>query len=349
MQARHPLPQSPAESPAPLTFRNRRLLRGRRDFRRESVIPPALRGRLEDLRFILGLEISISSRKPHDAVFVSLDTEFERHGLIDQVVEVGITTLSTRDIRGVEPGQHVRNWVQRMKHYHFVVGDTRFRSRRVGGSLFAESEVLSSKSTKEAVLRILRQASLGPQYPPDDSPPQERSSPKPLPLLLVGQSISNDLEGLRRSHNLNLLDPTSLTSSTAPSSPYTSDLTPKITTIFDTFTLADNLLIRPAALGLLARYLAVDPRFWRQDRYLSEGVKGVHNASNDAAYAMMVLMLFGVKGPELEAKARAEEGRRKAMGKEVSRVGEVGRRGSDVKEGAKVWLGRLARWFGLNW
>ena len=81
---------------------------------------------------------------------------------------------------------------------------------------------------------------------------------------------------------------------------------------------------------------------------MSEGVKGVHNASNDAAYAMMVLMVLGVKGPELEAKARVEEGRREAMGKEVNRVGEVWRRGSDVKEEAKGWLGRLARWFGLN-
>ncbi|KAK3617408.1 hypothetical protein LTR56_025317, partial [Elasticomyces elasticus] len=57
-----------------------------------------------------------------------------------------------------------------------------------------------------------------------------------------------------------------------------------------------------AQLGHVARALGVDPQYWD-----GSTVKGTHNASNDAAYTMMVLLLHAVRGDDLVKAGRLEE------------------------------------------
>ena len=68
-------------------------------------------GSITQLRELLGLapphttkEAHATAALPQDALIVSLDVEWERQGLKDYVVEIGLTILDTRDIINVAPG-----------------------------------------------------------------------------------------------------------------------------------------------------------------------------------------------------------------------------------------------------
>ena len=77
---------------------------------RTSAMPAA--GGLAQLRALL------CSQNPESAgtTFVAIDSETESNA--QNVVEVGITTLSTSDITNTEPGENLVGWMPKMKHYH---------------------------------------------------------------------------------------------------------------------------------------------------------------------------------------------------------------------------------------
>lgn len=52
-----------------------------------------------------------------DVTFVSIDTESERRGLLNRVVEIGISTLAARDVfPSIEPGPHADNSISHVRH-----------------------------------------------------------------------------------------------------------------------------------------------------------------------------------------------------------------------------------------
>lgn len=199
-----------------------------------------------------------------DVVLIAIDTESERQGRISHVVEVGLSVLRTRDIHNLEPGAHVKNWVAKVKHHHIVVDITRYPSRRMQNSRFGRSLFLSPLDAKDELLSIVKSSlrDIG-----TDS------------LAFVGHSVAKDIYAILHSPGL----ATDLLDMSRPGH-----------TIFDTFSLAmdaqrEGAYLPRKNLSDLARSLKADPRYFNEDG----SVIGWHCASNDAAYTMALLLLFG--------------------------------------------------------
>lgn len=220
---------------------------------------------IDSLRQDLGLRGQTS--KLEDAVYVAIDTEGR------EITEIGISTLDTRDIQGIRPGRRAMNWISKIKHKHIVVRGPITRpivdSRR-STSLFCTSDVASVVLARTLVLSTLRSAR-------DTSPDHAKRR-----VHLVGQSIGTDVGALNRGAlRLNL--------SHDPVADFTFDK------VYDTLALGGmarklGACLPSIRLGRLARSLEVDPKYW-----LANDVVGTHNASNDAAYTMMVMLLFAVR------------------------------------------------------
>lgn len=221
-------------------------------------------------------------------VLVAIDTESERHGLIDHVVEIGITILNVRDILDVPPGDYLRNWTSKMSHHHLVLDFTRKPKQRMHSSLFGQSQFLSATDATSAFRSILRSCAVDPDSSPDQTGGAcEVDAPSPA-LALVGQSIDGDVAALRGAGvRTDIRDP--------------ADVGVTFNRVFDTLSftmLAKRLgaMMPSGRLGMVVRQLGVDPQYVDPT---SNSVIGTHNASNDAAYTMMVLLLYVLKWDEL--------------------------------------------------
>lgn len=215
-----------------------------------------------------------------DVVLIAIDTESERQGRISHVVEVGLSVLRTRDIHNLEPGAHVKNWVAKVKHHHIVVDITRYPSRRMQNSRFGRSLFLSPLDAKDELLSIVKSSlrDIG-----TDS------------LAFVGHSVAKDIYAILHSPGL----ATDLLDMSRPGH-----------TIFDTFSLAmdaqrEGAYLPRKNLSDLARSLKADPRYFNEDG----SVIGWHCASNDAAYTMALLLLFGAHWQDMVQTATPFTGR----------------------------------------
>ncbi|KAK4507933.1 hypothetical protein PRZ48_001668 [Zasmidium cellare] len=199
-----------------------------------------------------------------EVTFVAIDTESERIGLLKHVVEIGISTLDARDVASsVQPGPHAVNWTSCVKHNHIVVTSAKDTYRRAAGSNFAWSALLSIDEAKAKVLEILQSI-------------QPRDGRRKV--AFVGHSLQTDLTSLARSPGLqlDLLDSDAM------------DL--DVVANFDTYLLgrlwrATGAKAPDMSLNGLARAAGVNPKCFQNSR-----LRGWHNASNDAAYTMMVLL-----------------------------------------------------------
>ncbi|EME49672.1 hypothetical protein DOTSEDRAFT_76908 [Dothistroma septosporum NZE10] len=247
-----------------LAPRKRTILRRRRTSQRSTSEVRVLsrQGDIRQLRSYLQHE---------DVVLIAIDTESERQGLLNHVVEVGLSVLRTRDIHNVKPGAHVKNWIAKVRHHHIVIDVTRHPRRRMRGSRFGRSLFLSPGDAKDELLAIVKSslADIG-----TDS------------IAFVGHSLGNDIQAVLQSPGL----ATDLLDISRPGH-----------AVFDTFTLAtaaerEGARIPKKSLSGLARCLQVDPRYCDENG----AVIGWHNASNDAAYTMMVLLLYGAHWQDLK-------------------------------------------------
>ncbi|KAK5126166.1 hypothetical protein LTR08_005018 [Meristemomyces frigidus] len=247
-------------------------------------------GGIDELRSILGFRRTPGTPFPN-TVLVAVDTECERSGLVNNVVEIGVTTLRVRDVAGVPPGLHLCNWMRHMSHFHIVVDVTRKPIARMSGSLFGRSRLLSTPDARDALRAILLSCGTDAQQAgQQDSPPE---------VMLVGQSIISDILSLARpSFRFDIHDP--LTAGV------------HFTRLFDTVALAARASHLGARfpskrLGPLVRSLGVHPQYHNQLKN-ELTVIGTHNASNDAAYTMMALLLFAVRWGEIVNEAVLEPG-----------------------------------------
>lgn len=217
-----------------------------------------------------GLGLSGEASTLEDAVYVSIDTEFQGNS----VKELGVSTLDTRDIAGIKPDHCAANWISKVKHHHFVpiYSPTRNASR-LRGAIFCTSQPASSASIRTIVLSLLRVAR-----------DQDGRCRK---VHVVGQSISSDLSILAKSHTVKI------DFSAGDTADFSFDRTFD-TSLFATEAKRNGVHLPNGQLGPLAQTLGVDSRF-----RTGHTVIGTHNASNDAAYAMMVMLLFAVRWNEL--------------------------------------------------
>jgi hypothetical protein len=237
-------------------------------------------GTMDELRTMLGLS-NPESTSWDNIVLVSLDTEFRGK----YITEVGVTTLDVREVKATDPGHYLRNWLPKMKHHHFITPAS--RPYLSSWSLFGDSKRVTTSKAREELCRILQNC-----VTPSVSSGQSGADLTPPRLVLVGQSIRNDILIMKNcpDFELDLGDHCQIGA--------------KFATIMDTFKLTRDLrkqrIPLPAGgLGPVARHLGVDPVY--HDLHT---LRGVHNASNDAAYAMMSLLLHAVKFPELLAGPR---------------------------------------------
>jgi hypothetical protein len=240
-------------------------------------------GSITQLRELLGLapphtteEACATAALPQDALIVSLDVEWERQGLKDYVVEIGLTILDTRDIINVAPGTFGDDWFSKTKTYHYVTSVTQRRAERMHACYFSKDMFSKYSTIKKDVRGVLQRAA----NPPGDERPIGRG---PRKVVLVGHSVVRDLHSLYESPGL-ALDFLG-----------TDVFLMKPTTVFDTFMLAvaakqQGAKIRERGLGFLVNWLGVHR--WYQ---LYNSVKGCHNAGNDAAYTMMALLMFAIR------------------------------------------------------
>ncbi|KAK5682347.1 hypothetical protein LTS10_005474 [Elasticomyces elasticus] len=265
-------------------------------------------GSLHDLQILLGQgESSAVVKARSAAVLVSIDTESERHGLINNVVEVGITTLRVADIYGTEPGERIRNWSAAMEHHHIVLELTRKPAQRMRSSLFGRSRFMGPDEANATIASILHAATRKKSLPAGmgiHSSMENAESTVTMPsanLILVGQSIAGDITALK-GRPLGMTLRANLEPENAVEDEQTHTRQPSLPRfggIMGTLALTQyarrlGAELPSAQLGHVARALGVDPQYWD-----GSTVKGTHNASNDAAYTMMVLLLHAVRGDDL--------------------------------------------------
>lgn len=226
-------------------------------------------GNIDSLRRDLGLlgdDFEVG-----DAVYIAIDTEGSHF-----VREIGVSTLDTRDIRDITPGYRAANWIAKVKHQHFGLLESRFSPLGdYGRAFFCNTQHVAAANVRALLLATLQFA----RQPSADHAPRK--------VHLVGQSIAGDLSVLRRAANMQV------DLSGGPGSDFGFDR------VYDTYDMSLAAEQMGASflshrLGHLARRLEVDSTYWH-----GETVRGIHNASNDAAYTMMVLLLFAVRWPHL--------------------------------------------------
>ncbi|OQO02293.1 hypothetical protein B0A48_11847 [Cryoendolithus antarcticus] len=296
-------PQS-ASAPRPRPLVNPRLsLRWRRGRQREA----SARSSIFRLRQLLGLpvpgvDVQTATLAPEDAILVAFDTEFRRTGLTDRVTQLGVTTLDTRDIAGVVPGQRGPRWTMKMRTTQFVPKLTWFRTSTTKGltdCLFtSDIRRTSPGSIKNEFLKLIggTRNIRAPAFAQkstehlraDVGEPSVFSRPRHI--VFIGHSIDNDFAMLRKDPyiQLDLLD--------------TAQTGLPVATTFDTLDLAhlateQGARIPSKKLGRLVPRLGVNPVFLRQHDPVN--VKGTHNASNDSAYTMIALLLFALRWDRL--------------------------------------------------
>ena len=291
--ARPRVPQQRSIEPVPVTLKNAswtrkgraraltvaKLVRKPKPSQKLPKLPHGY-GNIKALHSLLNLSDSCSNDinhpcshfpQPADALIASIDTETERHGLKDHIVEIGLTILDTRSIYAANPGPFAHAWLAKTKTYHYVLDKTRRPVNRMRSCFFAPDYFGSAADVRRLLLNKLTKHFHG-----------QGQGAAHRKLILVGHGLASDLNLLRRCPDMQLDISTNLT----PEIP--------ISMVFDTATLAHEAKIAGAEvpakrLGNLVNWLGVHPQFRR-----GSSVIGWHNAGNDAAYTMMALLMLAV-------------------------------------------------------
>ncbi|KAK4569555.1 hypothetical protein LTR86_003318 [Recurvomyces mirabilis] len=257
------------------------------------------------LRDLLGLPGSTRAGQgpAPNSVLIAIDTESERLGLVNHVVEVGITVLRLKDLVGVEPGTHARAWLAKSEHRHMVIDVTQQPRTRMRSSLFGNSHFVEPARARIMVRAILQACADGRSLPEisdmieieptgglDD--PIIRPGPQ-ADIWLVGQSIRGDLGALAgRPVALDISKPAALGGVAIGS---VVDLLH-----FGQHAVSLGAPLRSLKLGRVVRSLGADAAYHDPKKHT---IIGWHNASNDAAYSMMALLLYAVRWDKIVASA----------------------------------------------
>lgn len=241
-------------------------------------------GSIQRLRKLLGLPplytshcVANTSALPEDALIVSFDTEWEFHGFRSHVVEIGVTVLDTREIVDTAPGSFAEDWISKTKTHHYVVDVTRRPTDRMRSCYFSDDMFGDVASVRSHLLSVLQ------QYAHPSYDPKGKLGRGPRKIVLVGHSVSIDINQLYRSPGLELDLFSQEVFLTKPAM------------AFDTLMLTDTAIqqgaaMKSAKLGRLASWLGIHHQYQQDGSSI-----GCHNAGNDAAYTMMALLIYAVR------------------------------------------------------
>ncbi|KAF7191193.1 hypothetical protein HII31_07553 [Pseudocercospora fuligena] len=262
---------------------SRRSLRRRKgDYSLQSLLGN-LRNRPEDHGDICSLQSMLGLRGAEDSVsnvtFLSLDLEWRTSNGFDRITEIGISVLNAKQIRDAAFGPYGQGWFARMQHHHIAIGRPA-QLKRMAASLFASTRRLQPVEARNEISRII--ASL---YSDDD----------PGHLVIVGQSVEGDIQKLR-DDPLYSIDMRECSGTKMP-----------FHSVVDTLDLARAARLQGTnfvslRLAGIARKVGIDPRYWTNTPDVfgnPSALVGVHNASNDAAYALMTALLMGMRWNDL--------------------------------------------------
>ncbi|KXT16704.1 hypothetical protein AC579_5267 [Pseudocercospora musae] len=247
------------------------------------------RRRPEDYSDIYSLQSMLGLRDAEHGVsnvtFLSLDLEWRISNGLHRITEIGISVVKARQLRDAAFGPYGHGWFGKMQHHHIFIGRP-FQLKRVPASLFVAAQSLRPVEARKEVSRII--ATLA-------------SDPDPGHLVIVGQSVEGDIQKLRN-------DPL-----------YSIDMRKCCGTKMPFHSIVDTLDLARAArlqgtsfvslrLAGIARKVGIDPRYWTNAPDIfgnSCALVGVHNASNDAAYALMTALLMGMRWNDLVGSEKA--------------------------------------------
>ncbi|KAK3673151.1 hypothetical protein LTR78_006991 [Recurvomyces mirabilis] len=293
-----------------------------------------------ELRDLLGLPGSTRAGQgpAPNSVLIAIDTEFERLGLVNHVVEIGITVLRLKDLVGVEPGTNARAWLAKSEHRHMVIDVTQQPKTRMSTSLFGKSHFIEPAGARRMVRAILQACADGKPLPETydliDIEPIGRRDPsivQPAPqadLWLVGQSIRGDLGALAGPPvALDITKPAALGGVAVGS---VIDLLH-----FGQHAVSLGAPLRSLKLGRVVRSLGADAVYHDPKK---RTIVGWHNASNDAAYSMMALLLYAVRWDKIIASARPAA-RMEPARMEPARMGPA--RMGPARKGPTGWFGAV--------
>jgi hypothetical protein len=216
----------------------------------------------------------LTFHREEDYVFVSVDTEFGKflpkdHPCHRKILEFGLCTLDTRDIRGLAPGSNGSNWLEQIRAKHYRPSDTigiQSDAKDVRGvSLcvpehfeFGESTVIDRDDLAAAVTNDCR---IMDAPPSDADGNNESSSTKLRKIILVAQSWNgNESAWWRDQMNLDI------------------DRIGTIEAIVDTQIIFGNEQAPKPALVKIMKGFNIE---WLY----------MHNGANDAVYTLVVLVL----------------------------------------------------------
>ncbi|TKA64296.1 hypothetical protein B0A49_10747 [Cryomyces minteri] len=222
-----------------------------------------------------------------DAVLVAIDVEGnmvsgKRVKSHHSVTEVGVSVLDTRDLVSLPPGTKACNWLEKIRSRHFYI--TKWsRKKRPRKFMFGISELIDIETTPDFLTSVFRI----PLEPPSagfsasvwDGVAQLLGFRRPLleperparNIVLIGHGTYNDL------YNLNVL----LNCDVYAAAPVVGHI--------DTSVMAVDEGL-PASLEELATEFELSP-------------ENLHNAGNDAAYTMRVLLIMAVLRAEFGMRA----------------------------------------------
>lgn len=154
--------------------------------------------------------IDLSRRVPYscdkDVVFVCVDVEaYEKANR--PVTEIGISSLDTRDLRDLPPGDTGKLWMRQIRSRHFRITETAHLINKefVAGCPdrfeFGVSEWVSSKDIPQTIASCFRPpfAAIGNMTTLDDSPDNNANTfLEKRNIVLVGHAVSTDIEYLRK-------------------------------------------------------------------------------------------------------------------------------------------------------
>lgn len=202
----------------------------------------------------------------HDVVFISVDIEAYEFAQT-KITEIGISSLDTRHLAGVAPGDHATNWLPKIRSKHYLVAEHAklVNKRHVKGCPekfdFGRSETIRLSTAAQKI-----RASFGVRVTPNvtgsvRSEAVSEKKPKYRNVVLVGHALDNDKQYLK-----------ALGVSSDP-----------MNTVIDTFDTQRTASGKrnPRSLKKVLQALDIEPRY-------------LHNAGNDAAYTLQACIVMHV-------------------------------------------------------
>ena len=219
-------------------------------------------------------------------VLIAIDVESNERSS-NQITEIGISTVDTRELAGIAPDAHGSAWRDKIRSRHFRIKEyahvqnTEFVRGNPSDFRFGTSEFVSLGDAPAAIATCFRAPFSGPVHP-QDSTTDDQTDGGLRKIVLVGHDFSNDIRYMR-----NLGYDVKNLSNLSKHSP-----------ILDTQGLYRMMTKAKDSPGLNSILYDLDIVGW-----------SLHNAGNDARYTMEALLGIVVKrASEREVNTGAGEG-----------------------------------------